>query len=57
MLIKTSKKYMNKSVSTTMMRKSVVSHELGEYKKKQKELADKMCHSITTQSEIYNKEK
>lgn len=56
MLLKTSKKYINKGVSTTMMRKVVVSHELGEYKKKQKELADKMMHSVTMQDAVYNKE-
>ena len=40
MLIKTSQKYIGKSVSTTMMRKIVVSHELGELKQKQKDLTD-----------------
>ena len=57
MLLKTSKKYMGKAVSTTMMRKIVVSHELGDFKKKQEELADKMGHSVSTQNEIYIKEK
>ncbi len=56
MLLKTSKKYINKGVSTVMMRKIVVSHELGDFKKKQKELADKMMHSVATQNAIYNKE-
>tara|TARA_R110001632_G_scaffold1880_2_gene8321 strand:+ start:977 stop:1918 length:942 start_codon:yes stop_codon:yes gene_type:complete len=56
MLIKTSQKYIGKSVSTTMMRKIVVSHELGELKQKQKDLTDKMCHSVQTQNTIYNKE-
>jgi hypothetical protein len=56
MLLRTSKKYMGKGVSTTMLRKSVVSHELGEAKKKEQELADKMQHSVETQSAIYNKE-
>jgi len=56
MLMKTSKKYMGKSVSTTMMRKIVVSHELGELKQKQEDLADKMAHSVQTQNEVYIKE-
>jgi len=56
MLMKTSKKYMDKSVSTTMMRKIVVSHELGELKQKQEDLADKMAHSVQTQNEVYIKE-
>lgn len=56
MLMKTSKKYMGKSVSTTMMRKIVVSHELGELKQKQEDLADKMGHSVQTQNEVYIKE-
>jgi hypothetical protein len=56
MLLKTSKKYIGKSVSTTMMRKIVVSHELGDLKKKQQELADKMQHSVGMQNAIYNKE-
>lgn len=55
-LLKTSKKYMGKGVGSTMMRKSVVSHEMGPAKKKQEELADKMQHSVATQSAIYNKE-
>lgn len=56
MLMKTSKKYMDKSVSTNMMRKLVVSHELGEFKKKQEALAQNMCHSVSTQNEVYIKE-
>ena len=56
MLLKTSKKYIDKGVSTTIMRKIVVSHELGEYKKKQKDLADKMMHSVGMQNAVYNKE-
>ncbi len=56
MLMKTSKKYMDKSVSTTMMRKLVVSHELKDFKKTQTDLADKMGHSVATQNQIYIKE-
>jgi RNase adaptor protein for sRNA GlmZ degradation len=56
MLMKTSKKYMDKSVSTTIIRKMVVSHELGDFKKTQTDLADKMQHSVATQNHIYIKE-
>jgi hypothetical protein len=56
MLLKTSKKYIGKSVSTNMMRKIVVSHELGALKKKQTELADKMMHSVATQNAVYIKD-
>ena len=56
MLLKTSKKYIGKGVSTTLMRKIVVSHELGDLKKKQEDLADKMAHSIATQNKVYIKE-
>ena len=56
MLLKTSKKYIGKGVSTTLMRKIVVSHELGDLKKKQEDLADKMQHSIATQNKVYIKE-
>lgn len=56
MLLKTSKKYIDKGVSTTLMRKIVVSHELGDLKKKQEDLAHKMGHSVSTQNKIYIKE-
>ncbi len=56
MLLKTSKKYIDKGVSTTLMRKIVVSHELGDFKKKQEDLAFKMSHSVATQNKIYIKE-
>ena len=56
MLLKTSKRYIDKGVSTTMMRKIVVSHELGELKKKQNDLADKMCHSVAMQNAVYIKD-
>lgn len=56
LLIKTSKKYLNKSISSTMIRKIVVSHELGDALKKQKELANVMGHDISTQNLVYNKE-
>tara|TARA_Y100001972_G_scaffold33145_1_gene41170 strand:+ start:2293 stop:3279 length:987 start_codon:yes stop_codon:yes gene_type:complete len=63
LLMKTSKKYLNKSVSTTLMRKIVASHhfgadsEFGKLKKKQEELAEKMGHSTEVMDKVYIKEK
>ena len=57
LLIKTTKKYLNKSISTTMMRKIVVSSVIPkEVLDKQKELADVMGHDVATQNLVYNKE-
>lgn len=56
LLLKTSKKYMGKAVSTTLMRKAVVSDKFGQMKKEQKELADIMGHSVSVQNAVYNKE-
>jgi len=58
LLVKTTKKYLNKSISTTMMRKIVVSSVIPkEVLDKQKELADVMGHDVATQNLVYNKEK
>ena len=57
LLLKMSKKYLNKNISTTMMRKVVASHHFGDLKKQQSELADKMGHSVETQNLVYVKEK
>ncbi len=63
LLMRTSKRYMNKSVSTTLMRKIVASHhfgadsEFGKLKKKQEELAEKMGHSTDVMDKVYIKEK
>ena len=63
LLMKTSKKYLNASVSTTLRRKIVASHhfgadsEFGKLKKKQQELADKMGHDPATMDKVYIKEK
>lgn len=56
LLLKTSKKYLGKNISTTMMRKIVASHHLGDLKKKQEELADKMMHSVDVQNSVYIKD-
>ena len=58
LLIKTTKKYLNKSISTTILRKIVVSSTIPkDIIEKQKELADVMGHSIEVQNAVYNKEK
>jgi len=57
LLVKTSKKYLGKAISTTMMRKIVVSSVIPkEVIDKQKELADVMGHDVATQNLVYNKE-
>ena len=56
MLLKTSKKYIDKGISTTLMRKIVVSDKFGELKKEQEHLASVMGHSVATQNKIYVKE-
>ena len=56
LLLKTSKKYIGKGVSTTLIRKAVVSDKFGDMKKEQKELADIMGHSVGVQNAVYNKE-
>ena len=56
LLLKTSKKYIGKGVSTTLIRKAVVSDKFGDMKKEQAELADIMGHSVGVQNAVYNKE-
>lgn len=57
LLIKTSKKYLGKSISTTMIRKIVVSDKFADMKKEQQDLADVMGHDVGTQNAVYVKEK
>ena len=57
LLTKTSKKHLGKSISTTMMRKIVVSDKFGDVKKEQAELASIMMHDVQTQNLVYVKEK
>tara|TARA_R110000737_G_scaffold66601_1_gene94642 strand:- start:7930 stop:8919 length:990 start_codon:yes stop_codon:yes gene_type:complete len=62
LLIKTTKKYLNKSISTTLIRKIVASHHFGEgtefakLKEKQEELANKMGHSVAVMDKVYIKD-
>jgi integrase len=55
LLLKTSKKYMGKSVSTTLMRKCVASDKFSEKNKEQEELAKICCHDVNTQNLVYVK--
>ena len=57
LLIKWSKRYLDKSISTTMIRKIVASYHFADMKRKQKELAEKMLHDVNTQNNVYIKEK
>ena len=56
LLIRTSKKYLNKSISTTMLRKIVLSDKFVEVKKEQQEMAEVTGHSVETMNKIYVKE-
>jgi hypothetical protein len=60
LLLKTSKKYLNKNISTTLMRKIVASHHFNEkkfleMKEAQKELAHNMSHSVEVMDKVYIK--
>ena len=57
LLIKTSKKYIQKSISTTMIRKIVASHLLADVKEAEKKLAHKMGTDISTIKSVYVKTK
>ena len=62
LLLKTTKKYLNKNISTTLMRKIVASHHFGEgtefakLKEKQEDLANKMGHSVGVMDKVYIKD-
>ena len=56
-LIKYSKRYMNgKSISTTMLRKIVLSDKFAGMKKEQEELSKVTGHSVATMNDVYIKE-
>ena len=57
LLLKTSKKYMDKNISTTMIRKIVLSDLFAVNKKKQAEMSEITGHSVDTMNDIYIKEK
>tara|TARA_R100001163_G_scaffold65696_1_gene64075 strand:+ start:2641 stop:3600 length:960 start_codon:yes stop_codon:yes gene_type:complete len=56
LLIKYSKKYIGKSISTTMLRKIVLSDKFGELKKEQEKMAQITGHSVATMNNVYIKE-
>lgn len=57
LLLKTSQKYLGKNISTTMIRKIVLSDLFAENKKKQQEMAEITGHSVSTMNNVYVKEK
>jgi len=57
LLIKHSKKYISKNISTTMLRKIVLSDKFGDLKKEQKEMSKITGHSVDTMNKVYIKEK
>ena len=56
LLIKTSKKYLNKSISTTMIRKIIATELLGDVKKAEEELSNKMGTDVDTIKSVYVKD-
>ena len=57
LFIKTSKKYLGKSISTTMLRKIVLSDKFSDVKEEQKEMAKITGHSVSTMNNVYVKDK
>lgn len=56
LFIKTSKKYMDKSISTTMLRKIVLSDKFADVKKEQEDMAEITGHSVATMNKVYVKQ-
>tara|TARA_R110000824_G_scaffold231517_1_gene419416 strand:- start:20250 stop:21194 length:945 start_codon:yes stop_codon:yes gene_type:complete len=56
LLIKTSKKYLNKSISTTMIRKIVLSDMFVDTKKEMEKMSEITGHSVATMNNVYVKE-
>ncbi len=56
-LIKYSKRYIGKSISTTILRKIILSHKFGNMKKEQEEMTDITGHSVETMNKSYIKTK
>jgi hypothetical protein len=57
LFLKTSKKYLDKSISTTMLRKIVLSDKFADVKKEQEEMAEITGHSVSTMNKVYVKQK
>ena len=56
LLLKYSKRYINKSISTTMLRKIVLSDKFAKLKKDQKEMANITGHSVEMMNDVYIKD-
>ena len=48
---------MNKNISTTMLRKIVLSDKFADVKKEQEEMAEITGHSVATMNKVYVKQK
>ena len=57
LLLKTSQKYLKKNISTTMIRKIVLSDLFADTKKQQEKMAEITGHSVATMNNVYVKEK
>lgn len=57
LLLKYSKKYLNKNISTTMLRKIVLSDKFADLKQEQKKMSKITGHSVDTMNNVYIKEK
>jgi len=57
LLIKTSKHYLDKSISSTMMRKIVLSDKFAEVNEEKQKMAHITGHDVSTMDEVYIKEK
>lgn len=57
LLIKNSKHYLDKSISTTMMRKIVLSDKFAEVNEEKKKMAEITGHDVSTMDQVYIKEK
>ena len=55
LLLKTSKKLMDKNISSTMIRKIYLSSKYGKMKEEMKEDAKMMGHSVATAQKVYTK--
>lgn len=57
LLIKNSKHYLDKSISTTMMRKIVLSHKFADINEEKQKMAEITGHDVSTMDQVYIKEK
>jgi len=56
MLLKYSKRYLGKNISTTMIRHIVLSDKFGDVKKEMADMAEKTGHSTETMMNVYVKD-